>query len=29
MVDVPILQFPLWLAFAATPGELALEADSL
>jgi hypothetical protein len=29
VVDVPILQFPLWLAFAARPGELALEADSL
>lgn len=28
VVDVPILQFPVWLAFAATPGELALEADA-
>ena len=27
-VDVPILQFPVWLAFAATPGELALETDA-
>lgn len=24
-VPVPILQFPVWLAFAATPGELAQE----
>jgi hypothetical protein len=29
VVDVPILQFPLWLAFAARPGELALESDDL
>ena len=28
VVDVPILQFPVWLAFAATPGELALESDA-
>ena len=28
VVDVPILQFPVWLAFAATPGELALETDA-
>jgi uncharacterized small protein (DUF1192 family) len=27
VVEVPILQFPVWLAFAATPGELALEAN--
>lgn len=27
VVDIPILQFPLWLAFAAGPGELASEAD--
>jgi hypothetical protein len=24
-VDIPILQFPLWLAFAASPGELSQE----
>lgn len=29
VVDVSILQFPLWLAFAATPAELALEAGEL
>ena len=28
VVDVPILQFPLWLAFAGTPGELALESEA-
>lgn len=28
VVDVPILQFPVWLAFAATPGELALDTDA-
>ena len=28
-VDIPILQFPLWLAFAGTPTELALEDDLL
>jgi hypothetical protein len=28
VVDVPILQFPVWLAYAATPGELALETDA-
>ncbi len=28
VVDVPILQFPLWMAFAATPGELAIETDA-
>ncbi len=27
VVDIPILQFPLWLAFAATPDELALEEE--
>ena len=27
VVDVAILQFPVWLAFAASPGELALDAD--
>jgi hypothetical protein len=27
-VAVPILQFPVWLAFAATPAELALETDA-
>jgi hypothetical protein len=26
-VEVPILQFPLWLAFAAGPGEIEAEAD--
>jgi hypothetical protein len=26
-VEVPILQFPLWLAFAAAPGELQAEED--
>jgi hypothetical protein len=25
VVDIPILQFPLWLAFAASPGELASD----
>ena len=29
VVDVPILQFPVWLAFAASPNELALEDDLL
>ena len=24
---VPVLQFPLWLAFAASPGEIASEDD--
>jgi hypothetical protein len=28
-VDVPVLQFPVWLAFAAAPSELALEDDLL
>ena len=28
-VEIPILQFPLWLAFAGTPTELALEDDLL
>lgn len=27
VVDIPVLQFPLWLAFAATANELALEQD--
>ncbi len=27
MIEIPILQFPLWLAFAATPGEIEAEAD--
>ncbi|PZU96220.1 MAG: DUF3086 domain-containing protein, partial [Cyanobium sp.] len=27
VVDIPILQFPLWLAFAASPQELALDED--
>ncbi|MBC1262329.1 DUF3086 domain-containing protein [Synechococcus sp. BSF8S] len=27
VVDIPVLQFPLWLAFAAAPDELALEQD--
>ncbi len=26
-IDIPILQFPLWLAFAAAPGEIDAEAD--
>ncbi len=26
-IDIPILQFPIWLAFAATPDELYLEED--
>jgi hypothetical protein len=25
VIDIPILQFPVWLAFAAGPGELATE----
>jgi hypothetical protein len=29
VVDVPVLQFPVWLAFAAAPSELALEDDLL
>jgi hypothetical protein len=29
VVDIPILQFPVWLAFAAGPNELALEDDLL
>ena len=28
-VEVPILQFPVWLAFASSPTELALEDDLL
>lgn len=27
MVAIPVLQFPLWLAFAAAPGEIASEED--
>ena len=27
VVDVAILQFPLWLAFAPTPGELMGEEE--
>ncbi len=27
VVEIPILQFPLWLAFAAGPGEIDAEAD--
>ena len=27
-VDIPVLQFPLWLAFAAGPGE-RLDDDDL
>lgn len=27
VIDIPVLQFPLWLAFAATANELALEQD--
>ena len=26
-VDIPVLQFPLWLAFAATPDELYLDEE--
>jgi hypothetical protein len=26
-IAIPVLQFPLWLAFAATPGEIASEED--
>jgi hypothetical protein len=29
VVDIPVLQFPLWLAFAASANELALEEDLL
>ena len=28
VVDVPILQFPVWLAYAGTPAELALDTDA-
>ena len=28
-VDIPLLQFPLWLAFAADPEELYLEEEIL
>ena len=27
VVEIPLLQFPLWLAFAAGPDELMLEED--
>ncbi|MEA5442904.1 DUF3086 domain-containing protein [Cyanobium gracile] len=27
VIEIPILQFPLWLAFAASPGEIDAEAD--
>ncbi|MCP9785873.1 DUF3086 domain-containing protein [Cyanobium sp. N5-Cardenillas] len=27
VIEIPILQFPLWLAFAAAPGEIDAEAD--
>jgi len=27
VIEIPILQFPLWLAFAAGPGEIDAEAD--
>jgi hypothetical protein len=27
VVDIPVLQFPLWLAFAAAPGEILQEDD--
>ena len=27
VVDIPLLQFPLWLAFAAGPDEIVLEED--
>ena len=27
VVEIPLLQFPLWLAFAAGPVELMLEED--
>ena len=26
-IDIPILQFPIWIAFAASPDELYLEED--
>jgi len=29
VVDIPILQFPVWLAFAGSPSELALDDDLL
>ncbi|WP_225322844.1 DUF3086 domain-containing protein [Synechococcus sp. RSCCF101] len=29
VVEIPVLQFPLWLAFAAGPGELGDEEDLL
>jgi hypothetical protein len=27
VVDIPILQFPLWMAFAPGPGELLQEDE--
>jgi len=27
VVDIPVLQFPLWLAFAAGPGEISTEEE--
>ena len=27
VVEIPVLQFPLWLAFAAGPDELVLDDD--
>ena len=27
VVDIPILQFPLWLAFAPGPGELVPDEE--
>lgn len=27
LIDIPILQFPLWLAFAAGPDEITMEED--
>ncbi|MBW4530545.1 MAG: DUF3086 domain-containing protein [Aphanothece saxicola GSE-SYN-MK-01-06B] len=27
VIEIPVLQFPLWLAFAAGPGEIDAEAD--
>ncbi len=27
VVDIPLLQFPLWLAFAASPDEIGLDED--
>ena len=27
VVDIPVLQFPLWMAFAAGPGEIYNDDD--